>query len=248
MTATSTTPLQLCIVAGRRPDLLKATLESFQARVFCNFEITSVHVNIDPIFGDQDALRECEALVYDNFPQARIHTPVQPSFGAAVRRLWLAFEDELAFHLEDDWVVEEPIFPSDILEKLGDKVAAVAPVSREHHWNRRSRYLIFKERIRLGGVKVWTKRSYGMGTSPKFILGEVARRFAELMDPRLDPEKQMDPQINRPLFEEIQTNRCVYLRGKHGPFLIRDIGRQWREEQGIHKILLPDGRTDWASN
>lgn len=59
--------IDVCIVAARRPDLLAATLESLSKRMLDHFEIENVHMNLDPIFGDDDAHAACLELVRGGF-------------------------------------------------------------------------------------------------------------------------------------------------------------------------------------
>ena len=72
------------------------------------------------------------------------------------------------------------------------------------------------------------------------------RRCAQLMDPALDPEKQMRPPFNRPLVRYLDQFRCRLLPGKDQPDLIQDIGREWRDEHGITKSIL-EGKSVWTS-
>ena len=46
--------IDVCMVAGRRPDLIQTTLDSFNANLFRNFTVDRFIVNIDPVFGSDD--------------------------------------------------------------------------------------------------------------------------------------------------------------------------------------------------
>lgn len=239
--------LQIALVAARRPDLLKKTLQSFDERVFSNFNITNVYVNIDPIFGDEEDLKATKNCIFNYLPDAIIRTPEKPCFGQAVKWLWGALDEGLALHMEDDWVVNEIITPEDILPLLEKGTSAVAPVCKSHYWNKKDKFIRITARKRiLFGLfekKTWP---FAMGTTPKFILGEFANAASELMDPNLDPEKQMQENYNKPLFDLIQRNKCVFLPPKDAEYVISDIGREWREERKIVKEVR-DGISYWSS-
>lgn len=46
------TNIDVTLICGRRPTLLGQTLESFSEKLFKNFKINRVVVNIDPFGGD----------------------------------------------------------------------------------------------------------------------------------------------------------------------------------------------------
>lgn len=99
--------LDVTIVAGRRPDLLETTLDSFGSHLFSHFEMAKVFVNIDPFCGtDQDG-DTCEAMIRETFNKVEIFRPVKPSFGGAVKRLWAKPKRNVFLHLEDDWAMTE---------------------------------------------------------------------------------------------------------------------------------------------
>ena len=107
-------PIDICLVAGRRPELLERTLKSFKASMFDRFEIANFYANIDPIFGDTDNEAATIAVIRSLFPNARIHTPEQPGFCKAVKYLWQQAQSEILFHLEDDWLLDEQLDPTEV--------------------------------------------------------------------------------------------------------------------------------------
>lgn len=55
---------------------------------------------------------------------------------------------------------------------------------------------MLSERHRIWGPFRRKSWFYAMGTAPKFIDGQLAQEISELMDPELDPEKQMAERFN----------------------------------------------------
>ena len=53
--------IDVCMVAGRRPDLIQTTLDSFNANLFRNFTVERFIVNIDPVFGSDDDQARCSS-------------------------------------------------------------------------------------------------------------------------------------------------------------------------------------------
>lgn len=238
------TALKIGIVAARRPALLQRTLASFQENVFSNFDVTQVYANVDPVFGDTADEEETVTIIKRFWPNAVVRVPETPSFGGAVKWLWSQLGGSLAFHLEDDWIVKEPIHPTDVTRLLSDTVSAVAPVCASHSWDGKRTLVTLKERKYIFGPfyrRIWP---YAMGTTPKFLKGDFAVQASDLMIADLDPEKQMNRRFNPALFDLIQSNRCAYLPSKDNGELIFDIGRDWRLERKIVKTVQ-DGKSNW---
>lgn len=235
--------IDVALVAVRRPELLARTLESFGARMFAHFPVARVLANIDPVFGGAEEQRVCRELILRRFPQAEIFEPAEAGFCAAVRRVWAATRAEAVFHLEDDWLLNEAVHPEQVLPLLAGDVASVAPVQAA--WKRPKLYNVRIRRTRVLGITLRRSKVNIHGTSPRFMTGAFARRCAELMDPALDPEKQMRAPHNPPLRAYIEPLKCRFLTAKDGGPLILDIGRGWREAQGIEKVVA-DGRSSWS--
>jgi len=237
--------LDIALVAGRRPDLLAETLASFE-KLFRHFEIGAVFANIDPVFGDEADHAATRARLLARFPDAEITEPSAPGFGAAVRRVWSATRAGLVFHLEDDWLLNEPLGPDDILPLMTGDTRSVAPVAVELGWNGRDDFNVRRRKRRILGIPAGRLEFNVFGTSPRFLDGDFARRCAGLMDPSLDPEKQMRPPGNPALIAFQQGFRCRLLPGRTRTDLITDIGRAWREARGIEKIVA-DGVSTWTT-
>lgn len=241
--------LEICVVAGRRPELLRTTLESFQNRLFSHFVITNTYVNIDPIFGDDVDKDNTIDVVRSFFPKAEIRTPETANFCVAVRHLWQATKSELVLHLEDDWVANGDITPEMIEKALKDpKVAQVSFNNIHKKWDfSNGPFHERKRRIKLFGLDLGPRRSLPyFTTSPSFIKGSFARSSACLMDDRLDPEKQFYNKTNPELQLAVRNYRN-YILGEGLPFLITDIGRDWRDKRHIQKSFI-DGASVWQQD
>lgn len=238
-------PLDLALVSGRRPELLAQTLASFGERLFPGFSISGVFANIDPVFGDEADQAACRETILSHFPQAQIFEPGPPGFGAAVQRVWAATTGDLVFHMEDDWVLNEPLGPADILPLMTGDTRSVAPVSVEMGWDGQALFNQRRHKRRVMGLPLGRVTFNVFGTSPRFLDGHFARRCAELMNPSLDPEKQMRRPGNPALIACQQPFRCRLLPGRTRPDLITDIGRGWRAARGIDKVVT-GGVSTWT--
>jgi hypothetical protein len=173
--------------------------------------------------------------------------PASPGFGTAVKTVWSSVTAPVVFHLEDDWICLEDIKPEHVLPLLDDKTKAVKLVCKELNWNGVNQFYERERRFKIFKILVWTSIASVFGTSPAFFDGDLVRRCAQLMDPSLDPEKQMRPPFNKPLVRYLDRFRCRLLPGTNQRDLIQDIGREWREEHGIKKTVA-DGKSVWVKN
>jgi hypothetical protein len=237
--------LDITLVAGRRPALLERTLASFRERLFANFPVAGFYANIDPVFGDADDHAACRAAILSVFPAAVIFEPDRPGFGRAVKTLWAATRSEVIFHLEDDWVLNEPLLPEDVFPLLTGATRALAPVSKELGYRATETFNVRRPKKRVLGIPVGRDEINVFGTSPRFLDGDFARACAALMDPDLDPEKQMRPPLNPRLRAYMQQFRCRFLPAGAQAELITDIGREWRDARGIDKVV-EGGVSTWT--
>lgn len=239
--------IEVCLVAARRPDLLRRTLDSFNLKMFSNFEVTRVLANVDPIFGDEAAHRECVDLIKQRSPNVTIFEPEEANFCRAVKRVWTGSAADVIFHLEDDWVLNQEIHPSDVLPVLANpRTKQVALNTAEKHWdiNRKGKYAYFRKRVPLfWGIELRPKFP-AFSTSPSFLSGDFARRAAKLMDPTFDPEKQFYHSLNPSLEKFVKPFQAEVVGGLP-VYPITDIGREWRGDRSISKRIV-DGNSVWT--
>jgi hypothetical protein len=227
-------------VAGRRPELLSRTLASFGANLIVNFEVGSVFVNIDPIFGDETQHDRTVNVVKDFFPHAEISAPTTPGFCKAVKENWGRTTADFVLHLEDDWLINISVDAGVIEGYFKDhNVSQVMFQSVEKTWDARTNgiYPTLKRRYRIFGFDLPLKyRRPTFTTSPSFLRGTFARQVAALYDVNFDPEKQFSKRVNLPLERYTYRFRSVMHAIDDG-FVITDIGREWRDVRGIEKDM-----------
>lgn len=215
------------------------TLESFAGRVFSHLSFRNVYVNLDPIFGSEGDHDAVLSLIRDRFPSAIIFQPETPCFGAAVIRLWSATQADFVFHLEDDWVANRDIGDEPLACFKDKRVQQVSFHTAEQKWNIRKKGHIHERRkkIRILGFKLpFHTTTPRFTTSPSILRGTFARSAASLMNPQCDPEKQFYTGVN-PTLEEFVRPYRNYIFSPEGMPVIKDIGREWRDNRGIQKSV-----------
>lgn len=231
--------IDVTIIAGRRPELLRATLDSFSHRAFAHHDVQNVFVNIDPIFGDEADLGACVEVVRRYFPSPVIFTPFDAGFGSAVKRLWSSTTSGFVMHLEDDWLALDDIdsrieacFESENVKQASFHTANQNwDIARRGYLHRRRRYTTIL------GIKLPLPRTYPkFTTSPSVIEGNFARMSAVLMDPLFDPEKQFYSGVNSALERAVACYDNYIFSPDRKP-IVEDTGRTWREERGISKNI-----------
>lgn len=239
-------PIDVLLLCGARPELIKETLRSFNEKVFGNFNINNVFANIDPFQGGPDAVFQVELAIRTYFPNANVRRPSQCSFTDAVRWLWANFKSDIALHLEDDWRAKQKITSDMVLPHFSDTVRQVSIVTKEKNWISNWEYHVKWRRRRILGVKCGRKLLKDepvFTTSPSFIERKFANSCASKFDESLDPEKQLYNGSNPELqtFTRRYQNRLIGLG--RAP-LIEDIGRAYREQTKMSKEFIA-GQSIW---
>ena len=241
-----TAKIDICLVAGRRSELLLRTLQSFEALVFRHFDIANCYANIDPIFGDAEEGDKTAAVVRSFFPDADIRTPETPNFCVAVKHIWSASRSDFVLHLEDDWVVNEDLTAQQILPLFDDPSIKQVSLNNFHkQWNfKKGPFHHNRRRHKFMGLRFKSGPTFPcFTTSPSFLRGDFARASSTLMDQKFDPEKQFYSDLNMELQSFVKPYRnFIYGDGK--PFIITDIGRDWRDEHKIDKTF-ENGASVW---
>lgn len=237
--------MDLALICGRRPELLYNTLYSFQKNLLGYFAVDNCYANIDPFCGDDEDGRMCRSIIRDYFPRAVINEPQTPSFGQAVKTVWSQVRSPLTFHLEDDWLALEEIRPERVLPLLEGTTRAAKLVCKEDKWNGVDQFHTGKRKMGFGGVTLWRKKYNMFGTGPSFFSSDFIRHCSTLMNPHLDPERQMRPPHNMPLHLYVRQFRCRVLPGINQPEIIVDTGREWRRDRDIAKSIS-DGKSVWS--
>ncbi len=241
--------IDLVMICGRRPSLLAQTLASFSDKMFPHFRFANVIANIDPFMGDVAAGDDCEDLLRRAFPpdETRLHIfrPETAGFAAAVQRAWRATKSDLVFHMEDDWTARDDITPQPFFDLLAPAdVQAVTLVCATKHTRGLPQQTY--RRITRGprGYILTDELINAFSTSPGMFKGPFLRRAADLLDTRFDPEKQFFKGLNPALEEFALPYRCMFLRGAKERDAIDDIGRDYRDQVGLKKLLI-DGQAVW---
>ena len=89
-----------------RPELLEATLKSFQKNLInCDFSRSQLLLNVDPFADNRaDAKRAaCLEVARNVFGSVSVRLPERPNFAVALKWLWESATEPVIFHLEDDW-------------------------------------------------------------------------------------------------------------------------------------------------
>lgn len=242
----TTNQIDLTLVCGARPQLLLRTLESFSDKVFQNFAVGQVIVNIDQVFGGAEQAEECCSIILKRFPNAQIFRPQTASFGAAVKRLWMATDTRHVLHLEDDWEILHEVGPEDLAPLSAPDVGMLqlAIETREKYGDE---FLYITKRKRILGFEIYSRRVNAYGTSPRFIKSGLCKRYGELLKPNFDPEKQVYKNKNKKLSTAHEAWKCRILYGPNGGKLINDLGRDWRTVRKIKKVDYR-GKSKWVSD
>jgi hypothetical protein len=239
-------PIDVCLISGSRPELLRSTLLSFHSQLIKNLEVKKCIANVDLFGGDERSRGECINLIRSYFPNVEIFTPRVPNLTVAVKSVWEGTTERVVLHLEDDWILLEDCSPERFISALDDKTKAV-----KFYFKEKSRVLELDQQFDIDWIRkkflgiTISKKPYNRhGTSPGFFDGDFLREWAKKMDLNYDPEKQAKPPWNPTLFEYVSQYRSKFILGTKEAELICDLGREWREGKRLTKRVV-NGRSEW---
>jgi len=228
--------VDITLICGSRPELLKQTLSSFSEKVFLNFSIGNVYVNIDPHGGGLSEQKKCSNVVKKVFPDAQINLTAKPNFARAVCYLWKKPKSKYFLHLEDDWMALSPIFQKSIKNLFVKKVKQIQIVKP-----RIEQSLLSRNRWRpysMSPLYLPNFKKPSFATSPSFIESNFAIEVALRINESLHPEKQMFNGMNPELENFLQQYISTALVRWWQPPKIKDIGRNWLVENGIEASII----------
>jgi hypothetical protein len=228
--------MDLTLLSGSRPDLLRRTLESFDRHFFAKIQLANVFANIDLHGGDEKQRRKCITLIREYFPHAEISTPESSSFGVAVKYLWSLPSTKNFLHMEDDWVATRDFENNSIELASGSLIKQWFLVKP-----RFDQSLLTSYRFRpIDGLPFFLPNMSkpAFTTSPSVIDSKFANSVSKLINPELNPEKQMFNGLNPDLEEFMRRFRSKSLVSWWQQPLIYDIGREWQESRGIQVEII----------
>ena len=157
-------PLEFTSTAMCRPGIFKKTIDSFSKNLRgIDFSQSTMYINIDPL-PDPLLAKDVIDIAKSYFKTVIANTPSVANFSKAVKWCWMQPKGEFFFHLEDDWVLRQPVNFRDMrhdlrrrkLKKASDKLLSV---------NLRAYKTVHDTRVRLSPCLIRT--AYAQVIAPK---------------------------------------------------------------------------------
>jgi hypothetical protein len=239
--------LDITTTAIIRPDILDKTLTSFRKNLLYGDDYRII-LNVDPV-GYAVSPNEVLYVYKNHFPNSEIihNFPETPNFPKAFKWVWSQVKSEYSFHLEDDWLLLNPI---DINEML--KVFPLFPTLAQ------LRFMVgkIKSRVVYEACK-WNgnfyhilpghERAHGFGGQPGLLRGSYVRQMAKYLNETEDPEKQLKnvdftPHVTDYIYglfsSKVEIDKTGPIERAVPTADIKDIGRQWNKDMNFEKHSL----------
>jgi len=249
--------IDITTTATLRPAILAQTLDSFFENLLGgtalhHFEYRHI-LNIDCVGDDcvpYDVIHESEKR-FGTMPTVRIAE--DPNFTRAFRWVWQQAAAEYVFHLEDDWVMQQPVSLVDMVSfldehqdfallRLNKFESAYRPLFKPdgplthlaRQWNR---HMPWSQELGIFEVPDEYKMKLGFSGNPSLLRGEFVQEFVKYLQ-----IEEWDPEVQLHLMPDIEDSGSSIMRWRYGIWqkqksraTIRDIGRVWCEQHGWHK-------------
>ena len=189
--------------ATNRPAILRRTYASFSESITdINLRNTKLLINIDPL-PSRDKIADNIAVAEEFFGDVQARTPAEPNFSGAINWLWSEANTPYIFHLEDDWILIEPIKIKPLIVNMKDRLQII--------------------------LRAYGYRYDKMVLSPSIIKRELYSAIGGKLDVKLNPEIQ----LRNPAIAGFKINRSMVLDFPHdrSKIIVKDIGRKWMARQ-----------------
>ena len=207
--------IDITMTATIRPSILDKTLSSFCANLFKDTDRCNLILNIDNI-GEEKPREEVLKVASKYFKNIIVNYSVEPNFSKAVIWAFSQTTEKYVFNLEDDWILLKPINIDLMIECLEKYYSLVS--------------------LRLNKDKLESQKSTGdyilsplnmLSLNPTLFKGDFIRSVYPLMNPNLNPEKQLrkDHKTERGKYIA-KWNYGIYTK-ETSSIVIIDIGRNW---------------------
>jgi len=203
------TTLSFTTTAMPRPELIKATYESFTKNLQdFDFRRATLYINIDS-FPDkvEDYKREEVAnIARQYFGNVIVNMPHTPNFASAIKWCFSKIETYYNFHLEDDWELLIPF-----------KVSSFNQFFIPPH-------------VQQVALRAWKNVKSDFWLSPSFLRGTFCREMAEKMAIADNPEVQI-----RNLKSSYRRESFLYFPFDPKAVVLKDLGRTWMRDKGYNR-------------
>lgn len=253
--------LAITMTAILRPEVIRLTLTSFYDKAFRqligNGWRIALMVNVDPVGKRENEmpLNVAKTVTEDEIRASAgegvevfVRHADSPHFSTAFKKVWTmaanpwpTMPDQASapwvFHLEDDWLLREPIDIENMVEVMESQpdIASLrlswfkSETDRLKNWNRFFPWngLFFecpREMV----------KDLGFCGHPGLLRGSYVRQAVELVDTKWNPEKQFH-YWNGKLVHFARHWRYGVWQEQNSPPILREIGREWMAVNGYSK-------------
>lgn len=222
--------IDITMSATVRPSLLERTLSSFTEKMLTDKNRYRLIINIDPI-GESIPRKEVLKVAQKYFDDIIYNYPDLPGFCKAVMWCWGQTKGDYIFHLEDDWSLLCNINIDSMINILDKNPKLVSLRLNKDNTG-------INKQTRSWGFMYYPKISL----NPTLFKGNFIREVVELMDPELNPEKQLRATDKHERGRLISlVTHGIYTKDSTG-IVVRDIGREWMDKSKFSKEI---GFTEW---
>lgn len=223
--------IDITITATLRQKIFYKTLLSFTKNMLTDQSRYRIILNVDPI-GEDNTQQKILDVAKGFFKDIIYRFPDKPCFSGAVIWCWEQVTSKYILNLEDDWRLLVPINIDSMIEIM-EKNPKLASL----RLSKNGKPETVPERPE-DGFAYYPKLSL----NPVLLRGVFVRKVSKLMDPTLNPEKQLRCSKGC----ERTKYLCEWLHGVYSKegldATVRDIGRSWMDNTKFTKVT---GFTNW---
>ncbi len=128
--------LTFTTTATNRPEIIDTTYSSFCKNLRgVEFDQSTLYINIDPLPNSTNVDKVID-VCKKYFGNVVSNIPDNPNFSAAINWAWSHPTDEFIFHLEDDWVLLNPVHVDSMVAKFSKTIVQVPLRAYKYAYNK----------------------------------------------------------------------------------------------------------------
>ena len=223
--------IDITITSTLRQKVFYKTLLSFTKNMLYDQSRYRIILNVDPI-GEDNTQQKILDVAKGFFRDIVYRFPDKPCFSEAVIWCWEQVNSKYCFHLEDDWRLLVPINIDSMIEimnknpKLSSLRLSKTGKPETRSANPETGFVYYPK----------------LSLNPTLLRGEFITTVSKLMDPTLNPEKQLRCSKKHKRTKYIcEWDYGIYTKDGTDATVL-DIGRSWMDNTKFTKVT---GFTNW---
>lgn len=230
------------MTAAVRPKVIERTFQSIISNLKCDdsFRLIVDIADIGEI--DKYSVLDISDIVNQHFPNNLIRRKGKSLQAEALKWTWSQSESEFVLQWEDDWVLRDEVDLDIILSFMRNGRKYAGMIYFDRYGKSVFDYPGYKDKFIRHSKWFWNRiKEKSLGGPPAVL----RRQYIQDILPIIDGNVCLDILSREPQAQSIINRWEVFVYSGDKGNLVEDIGKEWKEKQGIRMIKRSDKGVSW---